>query len=30
MTLINSDFLKERRGGLRINVNEADIADMAK
>jgi hypothetical protein len=28
--LINSDFLKERRGGLRINVNEADIADMAK
>ena len=30
VTLINSDFLKERRGGLRINVNEADIADMAK
>jgi hypothetical protein len=30
MKLINSDFLKERRGGLRINVNEADIADMAK
>ena len=30
MTLMNSDFLKERRGGLRINVNEADIADMAK
>ena len=30
MTLINSDFLKERRGGLRINVSEADIADMAK
>jgi len=29
-TLINSDFLKERRSGLRINVNEADIADMAK
>ena len=28
--LFNSDFLKERRGGLRINVNEADIADMAK
>ena len=28
--LMNSDFLKERRGGLRINVNEADIADMAK
>ena len=30
MTLMNSDFLKERRGGLRMNVNEADIADMAK
>jgi hypothetical protein len=29
-TLMNSDFLKERRSGLRINVNEADIADMAK
>jgi len=29
-TLINSDFLKERRSGLRMNVNEADIADMAK
>ena len=28
--LINSDFLKERRGGLRMNVNEADIAEMAK
>eukprot|EP01043_Picozoa_sp_COSAG02_P073861 COSAG02_NODE_14542_length_1261_cov_0.928571_2_plen_121_part_00 len=27
---MNSDFLKERRSGLRINVNEADIADMAK
>ena len=30
MTLINSDFLKARRSGLRMNVNEADIADMAK
>ena len=30
MKLINSDFLKERRGGLRMNVNEADISDMAK
>ena len=30
LNLMNSDFLKERRGGLRINVNEADIADMAK
>ena len=29
-TLMNSDFLKERRSGLRMNVNEADIADMAK
>ena len=28
--LMNSDFLKARRSGLRINVNEADIADMAK
>ena len=27
--LMNSDFLKERRGGLRMNVNEADIADAA-
>jgi len=30
LTLANSDFLKERRGGLRMNVNEADIAEMAK
>ena len=30
MMLFNSDFLKDRRGGLRINVNEADIAEMAK
>jgi len=29
-TLMNSDFLKERRSGLRMNINEADIADMAK
>ena len=28
--LMNSDFLVERRSGLRFNVNEADIADMAK
>lgn len=28
--LFNSDFLKERREGMNINVNEADIADMAK
>ena len=29
-TLFNSDFLVERRYGLRRNVYEADIADMAK
>ena len=29
-TLWNSDFLIERRDGLRININEADIADVAK
>ena len=28
--LFNSDFLKERRGGLRFNVSESDIADMAR
>ena len=28
--LMNSDFLVERRSGLRFNVNESDIADMAK
>ena len=27
--LFNSDFLKERRDNLTINVNEADIAEMA-
>jgi len=30
MSIMNSPFLKERRGGLRFNVNESDIADMAK
>ena len=30
MFLFNSDFLKERRGGLRFNVNESEIADAAK
>ena len=30
MKLWNSDFLKERRGDLKINVNEADIADISK
>ena len=28
--LFNSDFLVDRRDGLKINVNEADIADVAK
>ena len=27
--LFNSDFLKERRNNLTININEADIAEMA-
>ena len=30
MSLMNSDFLVDRRRGLRINVNEADIANMAR
>ncbi len=30
MTLMNSDFLVDRRNGLKLNVNEADIANMAK
>ena len=30
MKLMNSDFLVDRRRGLRINVNEADIANMAR
>ena len=28
-TLMNSDYLVERRNGLKINVNEADIAEIA-
>jgi hypothetical protein len=28
--LMNSEFLVDRRRGLRINVNEADIANMAR
>ena len=28
--LFNSDFLKERRGGLKFNVSESEIADAAK
>jgi len=30
ITLFNSDFLVDRRNGLKLNVNESDIADMAK
>ena len=30
MDLMNSDYLIDRRQGLRINVSESDIADMAK
>ena len=30
MFLMNSEFLVDRRRGLRINVNEADIANMAR
>jgi hypothetical protein len=30
LKLFNSDFLVDRRDGLRLNVNESDIADMAK
>ena len=26
---MNSDYLVERRNGLKINVNEADIAEIA-
>jgi len=29
VTLMNSDYLVERRNGLKINVNEADIAEIA-
>jgi len=29
MSLMNSDFLVDRRNGLRINVNEADVAELA-
>lgn len=28
--IMNSDYLKERRGGLRTDVNEAEIADAIK
>ena len=30
MTLMNSDFLVDRRNGLRINVTESEIADAAR
>ena len=28
--LINSDYLKDRRNGLKLNINESEIADAAK
>ena len=30
LMLFNSEFLTERRDGLKININESDIADVAK
>ena len=30
MELMNSDFLKDRRDGVRLNVSESEIADLAK
>jgi len=30
MTLMNSDYLVERRNGLKINVSESEIADAVK
>ena len=30
MNLMNSDFLRDRRNGLRINISESEIADLAK
>jgi hypothetical protein len=29
-TLFKSEYLVDRRDGLKVNVNEADIADIAK
>ena len=29
-TLMNSDFLRDRRAGLRLNINENEIADLAR
>ena len=28
--LMNSDYLKDRRNGLKLNINESEIADAAK
>ena len=30
MSLMNSDFLVDRRNGLKINVSESEIADAAR
>ena len=30
ITLMNSDFLKDRRQGLKLNISESEIADAAK
>ena len=30
MELMNSDFLKDRRDGVRLNVTESEVADLAK
>jgi len=30
MELMNSDYLRDRRNGLRINISESEIADAAK
>ena len=29
MTLMNSDYLRDRRNGLRLNISESEIADAA-
>ncbi len=30
MELMNSDYLKDRRGGLKMNINEAEVTQAAK
>jgi len=30
MKLMNSDYLRDRRNGLKLNINESEIADAAK